>query len=484
MNWLSSHEHFVDKDLDDFYFDTKSQFTVQTVRIHISEKNSPIFDSQILTSEASYLNWINSYRPSDDGGPPTILLAMHTRLPNRVASSVPYGKEALKDACKGLLQHKSLSLTMPRKSHAVFNTRPVVWSDHKSFGPSIVYNCRSDTICQTPDENDILMSVTTFPDIPLTFAVMYGCTDDVMEYVSGYLEVFKRTSFHPLMFPMMFVELERTRLLAALRRETSSLDQRIMEMKSRLSNTPQENGKNEKDSVANETILDKDCKATKDWLLVSKLQNGVHSLLTILDCIKAHSMEFLKEPVTDKAPVDNWMGNTRKFQDRLAEMEIELRSEVRKCDSLLGGMSLATQMVSKSNHNPRAVYLAIWPLSFLITAEQEWNYHTRRDAKANIIIACASKMDSNQMRLISVLGMIFLPGTFLATFFSMTFFKWIPEEGAQIISPWIGLYCGAAAMLTVLMLWLSKKYFAAGKQDAYKQIRSALDSDDESFLAG
>jgi hypothetical protein len=46
--------------------------------------------------------------------------------------------------------------------------------------------------------------------------------------------------------------------------------------------------------------------------------------------------------------------------------------------------------------------------------DQEWNYYTRRDAKANIIIANASKKDSTQMRLISFVGMIFLPGTFLA----------------------------------------------------------------------
>jgi len=45
---------------------------------------------------------------------------------------------------------------------------------------------------------------------------------------------------------------------------------------------------------------------------------------------------------------------------------------------------------------------------------QEWNYHTRRDANATIIIARRTKLDSSQMKTISRLGMIFLPGTFLA----------------------------------------------------------------------
>jgi len=45
---------------------------------------------------------------------------------------------------------------------------------------------------------------------------------------------------------------------------------------------------------------------------------------------------------------------------------------------------------------------------------QEWNYNTRRDAKATIIIAKRTKLDSSQMKTISRLGMVFLPGTFLA----------------------------------------------------------------------
>lgn len=45
---------------------------------------------------------------------------------------------------------------------------------------------------------------------------------------------------------------------------------------------------------------------------------------------------------------------------------------------------------------------------------QEWNYYTRRDAQVNYSIATATRMDSSQMKQISLLGMIYLPGTFLA----------------------------------------------------------------------
>ncbi len=42
-------------------------------------------------------------------------------------------------------------------------------------------------------------------------------------------------------------------------------------------------------------------------------------------------------------------------------------------------------------------------------------------------LAHASKRDSNSMKIISLLGAIFLPATFLASIFSMSFFDFIPD---------------------------------------------------------
>ncbi|KAK8101857.1 hypothetical protein PG999_012231 [Apiospora kogelbergensis] len=403
---------------------------------------------------------------------------------------------------------------MPRKSHAVFNSRKVKWKDPRSLGPSIVYNCMSDTICEFKKNDGIAMSVTSFPDVPVTFAVMYGCTDATIKYVSQRLKSYKRTALHPLMLPMMFVELERTRLLDALQSETSILDQRILEMQTRLSTFTQTEAeksdktkavkeaessestemsestegiemvatagrvadrvkiKTNKETEENtENMLQKDCKATKNWLMVSKLKNGVQSLITILDAMATQSRQFSEdaektEAGTSPSPGNRgiYTSNTAQFQDRLTEMKIELNSEVQNCDSLLGGMSMATQM--------------------------EWNFYTRRDAKANIIIAFASKRDSNQMRAISYMGMVFLPGTFLAltlesktkTLFSMTFFNWIPDESHRMVSPWLGLYCGSAAVLTLLTWWFSRKYIAKGDEAAKTEFKQQLLRDDDANI--
>lgn len=290
-----------------------------------------------------------------------------------------------------------------------------------------VYNCRSDTTCEIQGNNGIMMSVTSFPDVPVTFAVMYGCTSETMEFVSGRLESYKRTALHPLMLPMMFVELERKRLLNALQSETSILDQRILDMQTRLStftktgkpdNTKvvkvtesseasssteasvsteggeliemtgrvdkaKDNGK--KDPKENtENMLEKDCKATKNWLMVSKLKNGVQSLIAILDAIAAHSQEFSEETEEDSSTSSAgnrgiYTSNTETFQDRLTEMVTELNSEVQNCDSLLGGMSMATQMVSRRNHIVRMQVLKL--VANISGAGMEFLHPTRRQGE-------------------------------------------------------------------------------------------------------
>ncbi|KAK8863010.1 hypothetical protein PGQ11_009245 [Apiospora arundinis] len=467
MEWLSQDEHFVEADLRRFKFETSSPFLVQTVKININQKDETDFSLEEMKSEEEYRSWTDSCQSLIDGKVPTVLLAMHKRLPEEKATAIPYGKKALQNACERLFQHRSLALTMPRTSHAVFSRHSVEWSDQRSLGPSIVYNCRSDTTCNTGKEDDILMSVTSFPDIPLTIVVMYGCTDTTMDFVSQYLDTFRRSALHPLMMPMMFVELERKRLLEVLRMETTNLNQRVLDMETRLRSSTQQSTMSEKVGITDkkadtpdDNMLRKDCKAAQLWLKVSELKNGVQGLITVLESICTHSREFLPESNpgagqdADKRQI--YVHKTEKFRERLGEMMLELRSEVRTCDGVLGGMSLATQM--------------------------EWNYHTRRDAKANIIIAHASKKDSSQMRYISFLGMVFLPGTFLATLFSMSFFNWIPDESPQVISPWIGLYCGSAAILTLLTYWRYRQYTAIQAVIIDKNMQKAMESDSDSIV--
>lgn len=214
----------------------------------------------------------------------------------------------------------------------------------------IVYNCKSDTMSPTK-EDDIVMSVTTFPDKHITFAVMYGCTNSMMKNAVSSLEGFRTESnlyiFHPLILPMVFAELERKRLLNVLERKSSELSQRILDVENGLKQDEQSTERSEHSRV---TLAERDCETTRLWISVSKLKNGLKSLKTQLSSMRAHC-NCLSQPA-----LQDQVGKTREYrtepesgermQARMQEIMDEFDTKIGQCDSVLGGTSLAAQIVS------------------------------------------------------------------------------------------------------------------------------------------
>ncbi|KAF4878513.1 hypothetical protein CGCSCA1_v002203 [Colletotrichum siamense] len=131
-----------------------------------------------------------------------------------------------------------------------------------------------------------------------------------------------------------------------------------------------------------------------------------------------------------------------RIKERLQDIIREYDERIRDCERNLEGMSLANQMA-----------------------------HT----KANMEIASRTKSDSTQMKSIALLTMVFLPATFLATVFSMSFFNWQPEseKGETEVSPRIWIYVVMAAGVTILtvLAWL---WFIKGRR-SWKQRRQSVD---------
>ena len=77
----------------------------------------------------------------------------------------------------------------------------------------------------------------------------------------------------------------------------------------------------------------------------------------------------------------------------------------------------------------------------------------QRDTQVNIEIAKAAKRDSELMKGITVVTMVFLPATFMATFFSMVFWHVGGEKEIHLlVSGWIWLYPAVTLPLTVIVL--------------------------------
>lgn len=439
MDWFKQTTEYANSDLKQFIFGPGEPFNVRTVTLVV--KNGAI-ESEIEEhrSESAFKQWIDNCSPSHDQ--PTFYLIIHERRKNpepslpdseETSKTLPYSKETFKALSEKLYQHRSLAWSMQRTSTSIFNSRRTNWNVDKPKEQAIVYNCRSDTNTLKFNE-DILISTTYFRDRPWIFSAIYGYPSGKAQTLVSRLKKFKEPAFHPLMVPMVFVEHERERFMEEMEIKGPKLEERILDLENRLQDDKHRKALN-RDQIKEENreMTQKDCESAKLWDDVSRLRNGMESFRKVLASMEQQFETFKELKLvshlqdTDETVYDSII--SEQIRCRIRELDAEVDGNIRKCEGLLAGMALAIQV--------------------------EWNYHTRRDAKANIFIARASHQDSTQMKMISWIGMIFLPGTFLATFFSMSFFQWIPDDSTQVISPWVCVYIGLTAIVTgvIAFIW-------------------------------
>ncbi|KAM0459465.1 hypothetical protein ACHAPV_005653 [Trichoderma viride] len=116
-----------------------------------------------------------------------------------------------------------------------------------------------------------------------------------------------------------------------------------------------------------------------------------------------------------------------------------------------------------------------------VQREALYNIMSQREARLNLEIAGeqrriahASKRDSTAMKTISLMGALFLPGTYLASVFSMTFFNF--QSGADpVISNWLWVYFIITVPLTVIIV---------GSWIWYDRRKEARYADDDKELEG
>ncbi|KAG5981593.1 hypothetical protein E4U55_002770 [Claviceps digitariae] len=96
-----------------------------------------------------------------------------------------------------------------------------------------------------------------------------------------------------------------------------------------------------------------------------------------------------------------------------------------------------------------------------VQREALYNIMSQREARLNLEIAGeqrriahASKRDSTAMKTISLMGTLFLPGTYLASVFSMTFFNF--QESAHPVSMSLWIYFAVTIPITALIvaIWM------------------------------
>ncbi|KAJ5961245.1 uncharacterized protein N7479_008395 [Penicillium vulpinum] len=107
---------------------------------------------------------------------------------------------------------------------------------------------------------------------------------------------------------------------------------------------------------------------------------------------------------------------------------------------------------------------------------------TQSDAEYTAAIAIDAKRDSIAMRTISILGIVYLPATFVATLFSMDMFTWggtsSEEPSSLTASPSIWIYWAVAVPLTVItilvwILWSKRENQKSNKRLMVSRIKAS-----------
>ncbi|KAK5657643.1 hypothetical protein OQA88_2715 [Cercophora sp. LCS_1] len=331
---------------------------------------------------------------------------------DRGVREISLDKDTFQDICDAFFVHSSISKAISRADVPLFSRIDItVCSDtaNATEQPAIVYNCRSANTWK----NDLALTVTYLPRRNLTFAILFGCTAAIEKEVLNRLAGAKERGFHPLLLPGVFVEIERDRMTEVVQTTIDRIEETIYELDTGDSGHETAEG----DHPAGPRHVRRTV-----WLNVTFLRNRLRILKTQFLKMLEHVKELMAlGPMFESHGDEVFHRTGLLIRDRLRSIIEELDEMIDDCSMRVDGMTIATQ----------------------------WS-----QGDTTVEIAKATGRDSSQMRSISLVTMIFLPGTFFATVFSMTFFDWGSPDGA-IVSSYIWVYVLITTVFTVgtLILW-------------------------------
>ncbi|KAI1363888.1 hypothetical protein F5Y08DRAFT_308363 [Xylaria arbuscula] len=436
MDWLRSDDSVWDKNMAILNF-----VPAKSTALVISKQRKDELRGQeyTLRSEDDWQEWLDqhtlqSYVPTTmklnlilaargDTGP----------FDPAVLSCLPFSENMFRKLIRQFKIHGTIVRTINRNTSCAFIRKFHSW-DH-SNERSIVYNCRSSASW----DGDLALSVTFTPHNLTTNAVLYGCDSKATEDISRRLLGSDLSSLHPMVLVVLFAELERDRLDKLVRKRINRLVQQIVGI-----------------SENNDCVLNADHKSLpplnlslttsiRDWLEMRELCNGIQAFKRKMCDMTEHINEFQKllNPKRDKHgfarslhpdTLNSLEVTGRKMKERLKHLIDEFDEHIRKCADIVDIVKIASQL--------------------------EWNQIGRRDTVTNLDIAQNglkvaqhTRRDSELMKSIALLTMVFLPATFVATLFSMGIFEWKGTRGEILrVSPYIWLYVAVTVAITSLTL--------------------------------
>ncbi|KAI0975168.1 hypothetical protein F4678DRAFT_319209 [Xylaria arbuscula] len=435
MDWLRSDNTLWDKNMDIMDFIPARNKVLVVIKQGKAELRAQEF---ALQSEEHWQDWFDKhYRQKDTHITSKMNLILGTRADTgafdpAVLSSLPFSEATFRTLIREFKIHGTIARTINRNTSCAFIRKFHAWDS--PLEQSIVYNCRSSASW----ERDLGLSVTFSPRTLTTDAVMYGCDNETTEDITRRLSSSDIPELHPMVLVVLFAEIERDRLDWLVRNKISRLIQQIIAIT--------DNNNYTLDTKSMPSLSPSLATSIKDWLEMGDLRNGLQAFKRKLQDMMEHVdelQEMLLNPQHDKygfaadLPQETIRGlvdTGAKIKERLKHLVDEFDEHIQKCATIINGVSLASQL--------------------------EWNQIGRKDTFTNLEIAHNglkvaqhTRRDSELMKSIALLTMVFLPATFVATLFSMGIFEWSGRHGEILnVSPYIWLYIVVTVVITSVTL--------------------------------
>ncbi|RWA14439.1 hypothetical protein EKO27_g638 [Xylaria grammica] len=444
MDWLRSDNAVWDKNLEIMDFTpSKNKVLVvakQARKIRAREKT--------IQSDEDWQDWFDSHldRP-DPHTTSRINLILGARVDTgafdpAALSELPFSECMFRKLIKEFRIHGTIARTINRNTSCAFIRKFHSWDS--PVEKSLVYNCRS--AASWP--GDLGLSVTFTPQTLTSHAVMYGCDNETADNIIKRLSGSDLSELHPMVLVVLFAELERDRLDRLVRNKISRLIQQIISIT--------ENSNHTLDNKGPSSLSPPLATSIRDWLEMGDLRNGLQAFKRKMRDMMEHIDELqdiLLNPENERygfaADLDRevlrGLADTgAKMKERLKHLVDEFDEHICKCATIIDGVGLASQL--------------------------EWNQIGRKDTFTNLEIAHNglkvaqhTRRDSELMKSIALLTMVFLPATFVATLFSMGIFEWKGLHGEILsVSPYIWLYIAVTVVITLVTLgtwylWVARR---------------------------
>jgi hypothetical protein len=354
-----------------------------------------------------------------------------------------------------------------------------------------VYNCR------TPNSwpSDLALSATYYPGNGFTFAILYGTSPSLEKEILRRLRFIGEEAAHPLLIPGILAELELARHTRLVESSINTVEAKIFELNF-------QSGGSVKD-FDRSTVENRQQAKRTAWLDLTYLRNSLTTWTAQLLVMAEHAnvlneKTFVPRNNDSALPVGPQHAAPAGIVHNAppqTQVEAKISRSDKRPGSFAPGPKVADenliswkqdQEIRESNfdHSPHEIYF---------TKENENTYIQRmrnvgakirsrlaamidecdekvRDctmrvdgmamatqwsnSETVVEVALATNQDSKVMKSISLVTMVFLPGTFFATVFSMTFFDWFGYGGKAQVSGYLWIYVVVTVFFTAITIGL------------------------------